>query len=73
MRYGTTAPVRVCFACAFDWPVFGFQMAAESIKEDSFERTVSREGTCANRMGSRERASMAGREMDVCGCAVVTR
>jgi len=72
LRYGPTTPVKICLACAFDWPVF-FQTGAESIKEDSFERTVSREGTCVNSMGSRERASTAGRDIDVCGCAVVNR
>lgn len=43
---------------------------AESMKEDSLLKTVSRAGTWVNRMGLRDRAWIAGRDREVCGWAV---
>lgn len=44
---------------------------AESMKEDSLLRTVSRAGTWVNRMGFSDRAWIAGRDKEVWGWAVL--
>lgn len=45
--------------------------AAESMKEDSLLRTVSKAGTWVNRMGLRDRAWIAGKDREVWGWAVL--
>ena len=66
LRYGTIAAVSICLISFFDSAEDADQ-GAVSIKDVSFLRTVSREGTWVKRIGSRERDSMAGRDSDVCG------
>jgi hypothetical protein len=60
LRYGTTDLVSVCLIRAL-----GKGEEEASMKERNFVTTLSNAGTWVKRMGSRERASMAGRDKEV--------
>jgi hypothetical protein len=68
LRYGRTVFCTTSFDCAGVCGASDGQVA-ESMAVISFEETVSRGGTCVNKIGSSDIVSILGMDMLVWGCA----